>query len=212
MTFRLGSSDPLRPPDTGRPTGPMMISATVDVTLAAKSNGETYACCMRKSSFARWPCSIARTMDVLGDAWAVLVLREAFYGIQRFDDLQASLNIARNTLADRLHRLVDQGLLERRLYQTEPRRYEYVLTEKGADFFSVLAVMSRWGDRWMAADEGPPVIFHHLSCGHDTAVEVVCTACGEPLKPDEYSMRVGPGYPEALKQRTDVRKRFGLDS
>src|ERR1044072_946179 len=99
---------------------------------------------MRRTSFAQWPCSIARTMDLLGDWWTPLVLREAFYGIRRFDEFQHELGIARNTLTDRLRRLVEEGLLERRLYQTEPRRYEYVLTEKGKDFFPVLAAMSRW--------------------------------------------------------------------
>ena len=79
---------------------------------------------MRKTSFARWPCSVARTLDLLGDAWTPLVLREAFYGLKRFDEFQTGLGIARNTLAGRLRRLVDEGLLEKHLYQTEPRRYE----------------------------------------------------------------------------------------
>ncbi|MFI5798670.1 winged helix-turn-helix transcriptional regulator [Streptomyces sp. NPDC051677] len=147
-------------------------------------------------------------MDLLGDWWTPLVLREAFYGIRRFDEFQQELGIARNTLADRLRRLVDEGLLEKQLYQTEPRRYDYVLTEKGKDFFGVLAAMSRWGDRWLVADEGAPVIFHHDTCGHDARAEVVCAACGEPLRADETTMQMGPGYPERLKSRPDVQRRF----
>src|SRR3954468_23923624 len=151
---------------------------------------------MRRTSFAHWPCSVARTMDLLGDAWTPLVLREAFYGIRRFDEFQQELGIARNTLTDRLRRLVDEGLLEQRHYQDEPRRYDYVLTEKGRDFFGVLAAMSRWGDRWLAGDEGAPVAFHHDTCGHDTEAEVVCAVCREPLRAEDTSMRMGPGYPE----------------
>lgn len=166
---------------------------------------------MRKTSFARWPCSIARMMDIFGDAWTVLVIREAFYGIRRFDELQRSLGIARNTLAERLRRLVDEGLMERRQYQAEPRRFEYVLTAKGRDFFGVIAAMSGWGDRWLAGDEGAPVTIRHERCGHDADAVVVCAACGEPLAFDDCSMRIGPGYPTKLQQRPDVRRRFGLD-
>ena len=166
---------------------------------------------MRTSSFARWPCSVARTLDVLGDAWTPLILRDAFYGLRRFDEFHRQLGIARNTLADRLRRLVEAGLFEKRLYQTDPRRYEYMLTDKGADFFSVLAAISAWGDRWLSGVEGPPVMFHHDACGHDGGAEVVCSACGEPLKAVTTSMRLGPGYPENLRRGPDVRRRFGLN-
>ena len=112
-------------------------------------------------------------MDLLGDWWTPLVLREAFYGIRKFDEFQRELGIARNTLNDRLRRLVGEGLLEKQLYQREPMRYDYVLTEKGKDFFGVLAAMSRWGDRWLAGDEGAPILFHHEPCGHNTQADVV---------------------------------------
>ncbi|MFF7890246.1 winged helix-turn-helix transcriptional regulator [Streptomyces sp. NPDC020794] len=110
---------------------------------------------MRRTSFAQWPCSIARTMDLLGDWWTPLVLREAFYGIRRFDAFQESLGIARNTLTDRLRRLVEEGLLEKRPYQTEPVRHDYVLTEKGRDFYGVLLVMNRWGGPLALRRSGP---------------------------------------------------------
>ena len=100
-------------------------------------------------------------MDLLGDWWTPLVLREACYGIRRFDDFQKGLGIARNTLSDRLHRLVDEGLLEKQPYQQDPVRYDYVLTEKGRDFFGVLAAMTAWGDRWLADEAGPPITLHH---------------------------------------------------
>src|SRR5947209_3973489 len=104
---------------------------------------------MKRTSFATWPCSIARTMDLLGDWWTPLVLREAFRGVRRFDEFERSLGIGRNILTQRLRRLVGEGLLERRKYQDGPARYEYRLTEKGRDFYPVLAAMIRWGDRWL---------------------------------------------------------------
>lgn len=131
---------------------------------------------MRRTSLAHWPCSIARALDLLGDQWTPLVLREAFYGIRRFDDFQESLGIARNTLTERLRRLVDEGLFDKQRYQDEPARYDYVLTEKGRDFYGVLAAMARWGDRWLAGAEGVPVVLHHERCGRDTHAEVVCAA------------------------------------
>ncbi|GAB2966119.1 HxlR family transcriptional regulator [Amycolatopsis acidiphila] len=149
-------------------------------------------------------------MDLLGDWWTPLVLREAFYGIRRFDEFQQALGIARNTLADRLRRLVEEGLLEKQPYQRDPVRHDYVLTEKGKDFFGVLAAMTRWGDRWLAGEEGAPVVFHHRTCGHETHAEVVCAQCGEPLRAADTKIRMGPGYPERLKQRPDIQRRFSV--
>ncbi|ALG09627.1 winged helix-turn-helix transcriptional regulator [Kibdelosporangium phytohabitans] len=163
---------------------------------------------MKRSSLGRWPCSIARTMDLLGDWWTPLVLREAFYGIRRFDDFQHGLGIARNTLTDRLTRLVAEGLLEKQAYQEKPTRYDYVLTEKGRDFFGVLAAMTQWGDRWLSSVDGPPVTMRHKGCGQDAHADVVCSACGEILSSDDVTMRLGPGYPERLKALPEVRRRF----
>jgi DNA-binding HxlR family transcriptional regulator len=167
---------------------------------------------MRRTSFAHWPCSIARTIDLLGDPWSPLVLREAFYGVTRFDGFQESLGIARNTLADRLGRLVDQGLLERSRYQSEPVRYDYLLTEKGRDFFPVLLAMSSWGDRWLSGEEGPPIVHYHSACGHEAEPAVVCGHCGEPMTAGDTRSRLGPGYPPRLARRPDVRARFAGDA
>ncbi|MEJ3654219.1 helix-turn-helix domain-containing protein [Actinomycetes bacterium KLBMP 9759] len=165
---------------------------------------------MRRTSFAQWPCSVARTMDLLGDWWTPLVLREAFYGIRRFDEFQSGLGIARNTLTDRLRRLVEEGLLEKREYQRDPVRYDYVLTEKGRDFFPVLVAMARWGDTWLADEAGPPVTFRHKACGHDTHAEVVCAHCHEPLQARDTRARMGPGFPPNLVERPDVKRRFAV--
>lgn len=163
---------------------------------------------MRRTSFRRWPCSIARTVDLLGDAWTPLVLREAFYGITRFDRFQAELGIARNTLTDRLTRLVDEGMLRKESYQSDPARYEYLLTDKGKDFYPVLAAMSAWGDRWLDGGRGRPITTHHRTCGHDTEAKVVCAACAQPLTSDQVEHRMGPGYPERVARRPDVQARF----
>ncbi|WP_079173265.1 winged helix-turn-helix transcriptional regulator [Streptomyces monashensis] len=166
---------------------------------------------MRRTSFANWPCSVARTMDLLGDWWTPLVLREAFYGIRRFDAFQQELGIARNTLAERLRRLVEAGLLEKQVYETQPVRHEYVLTESGRDFYGVILAMTRWGDRWLADAEGPPVITRHETCGHDAHGEVVCSHCKEPLAWEDVTARPGPGYPARLLDRPAVQRRFRLD-
>ena len=136
---------------------------------------------MKRTAFSAWPCSIARSVDLLGDWWTPLVLRDAFFGIKRFEDFQRDLGIGRNVLTQRLNRLVDEGLFERVPYQEHPPRYEYVLTDKGRDFMPVLMAMSAWGDRWLSGPEGPPVVFRHKACDHDTEAHVVCSHCGEAL-------------------------------
>ncbi|QJY49721.1 winged helix-turn-helix transcriptional regulator [Pseudonocardia broussonetiae] len=165
---------------------------------------------MRRTSFANWPCSIARAMDLLGDWWTPLVLREAFYGIQRFDDFHKGLNIARNTLADRLKTLVAEGLMEKRAYQADPVRYDYVLTRKGREFFPVLMALQKWGDEWLSEEAGPPILLRHERCGHDAVAEVVCSSCHEPMTSGDTTLHIGPGYPERLTHREDVKQRFGL--
>lgn len=163
---------------------------------------------MKRTSLANWPCSIARTMDLIGDWWTPLVLREAFAGVQRFDDFQLSLGLARNTLDARLKRLVEAGLLDRVPYQQNPARYDYVLTERGRDFYPVLSAIMAWGDKWLAEESGPPVNTRHDTCGHQTHAVVVCDHCGEPLTSDTVTGEIGPGFPERLRSRPDVEARF----
>jgi len=146
-----------------------------------------------KTSFGDFTCSIARTLDVIGERWTMLVLRDVFVGINRFDDMQRDLGIARNVLAERLESLVWEGVLERRAYQERPPRYEYVLTEKGEDLQSVLLAMVAWGDRWQSRMGGPPVRLRHETCGADTRAQVVCCSCGMSLRPGEVTARGGPG-------------------
>ncbi|MBE0610397.1 MAG: helix-turn-helix transcriptional regulator [Dehalococcoidia bacterium] len=135
---------------------------------------------MRRTSFAEMECSVARTLEVVGEWWTMLVIREAFSGVRRFDDFQGRLGIARNVLAARLQSLVDHGVLERRQYQDRPPRCEYRLTEKGRDLYPVLIAMLTWGDKWTAGEAGPPLKLTH-ECGHDPEAILVCSHCGVKL-------------------------------
>jgi DNA-binding HxlR family transcriptional regulator len=135
-------------------------------------------------------------MEYVGDAWAPLILRELYHGVTRYDDFQRNLGIARNTLSDRLNKLVDGGLLEKRLYQDNPPRNEYLLTDMGRDFFPVLAALAAWGDRWLDGGAGPPVSLHHTTCDRDLLIDAICTDCGESVSVEDIEFRVGPGYPK----------------
>lgn len=138
-------------------------------------------------------CSIARTLDVAGEPWSPLIVRNVYVGINRFDQLQQSLGISRKVLAERLRALTESGVLERREYSSRPPRHEYVLTEMGNDFFEVLMVMLRWGDRWLAGEAGPPALYRHHACGQISHVELRCSQCGEPMGPDSIDILPGPG-------------------
>jgi DNA-binding HxlR family transcriptional regulator len=150
---------------------------------------------VRRTKFDRWPCSIARTTDLLGDWWTPLVLREAFYGARRFDEFVERLGIGRNVLTVRLKRLVEAGILRTEPYQKRPQRHEYRLTAKGRDLFGVLAAMIRWGDDWLATDSGPPVELIDRRTGHVVRPAVVDEHTGEPLDPRNLRARPGPGFP-----------------
>lgn len=151
---------------------------------------------MRRTSFADMHCSIGRTLELVGEWWTMLILRDAFRGVRRFDDFQRSMGIARNVLASRLQTLVDHGILERRRYQERPERFEYRLTERGRDLYPVIVGLLRWGDRW-ANDElpGPPVILTHTTCAHDITPELTCPACREPIDPRSMRWRFGDHVP-----------------
>jgi DNA-binding HxlR family transcriptional regulator len=148
---------------------------------------------MRRTSFAEMHCSVARTLEVVGEWWTMLIIREAFNGVRRFDGFQDKLGIARNVLSDRLRKLVDAGVLERRQYTEHPPRYEYRLTEKGIDLYPVLVSLLQWGDRWVAGEAGPPVVLRHRACGHDMHASLSCDECGAHVAPRDVEARPGPG-------------------
>jgi DNA-binding HxlR family transcriptional regulator len=126
-------------------------------------------------------CSVARALEAIGDRWTMLVIRDAFIGVRRFDHFQERLGVARNVLSDRLGRLVDDGILEKRPYQEHPRRFEYRLTPKGVDLFPVLVSLMNWGDRHAPDPGGPPMVVLHRGCGGKVDELLHCDRCGEPI-------------------------------
>jgi DNA-binding HxlR family transcriptional regulator len=150
---------------------------------------------MKRTDTSEWPCTIARSVDVLGDHWNLLIIRQACLGTRRFDDFQAALGTGRNILSRRLGRLVDEGLLTRVEYQHKPLRHEYRLTPKGRDVYPILAAMAAWGDRWLTGPEGTPLILHHTYCDHDMHAVVVCSECEQPLDVRQVRAAPGPGFP-----------------
>jgi DNA-binding HxlR family transcriptional regulator len=126
-------------------------------------------------------CSVARTLDAIGDRWSLLIIRDAFYGVRRFDDFQRDLGVARNILTDRLQKLVAKGVLERRQYEERPPRFEYRLSDRGRDLIGVVLAMMRWGDRWTGEGDAP-VTVTHTKCGHETQAVVSCSHCGDELR------------------------------
>jgi DNA-binding HxlR family transcriptional regulator len=137
-------------------------------------------------------CSIARTLEIVGERWTLLIVRDALLGLRRFEEFQASLGIARNVLTDRLSKLVADGLLERVCYQQRPARYEYRPTAKAADLVAAVLALMHWGDRHAAGPDGPPRIAAHAGCGGDVREQLVCAECGQALGPEAVQMLPGP--------------------
>jgi DNA-binding HxlR family transcriptional regulator len=146
-----------------------------------------------KRSYDQGNCSIAGTLEIVGERWALIILREAFLGVRRFEQMQQNLGVARNILAARLQTLVAHGILERRRYQERPPRYEYRLTQKGLDLYPALVSLMQWGDRYLNAKPGPPVVLVHKACGHDAAPRMACSHCGEAIGPRDIVAQAGPG-------------------
>jgi DNA-binding HxlR family transcriptional regulator len=156
---------------------------------------------VQRTSFSDVNCSIAQCLEVVGEWWSLLIVRDAFLGVRRFDDFQARLGISRNILNQRLSHLVDAGVLQRVPYQDHPPRSEYRLTDKGRDLWLVLTAMRQWGDRW-AAPDGPPLRMRHKDCKHVATAVAVCSRCGERLDARSVTAEPGPGASEGDFERT----------
>jgi DNA-binding HxlR family transcriptional regulator len=127
-------------------------------------------------------CSVARTLEIVGEKWALLAVREVFLGNRRFDEMVRRIGAPRDTLAARLRSLVGAGILERRQYSEHPARYEYRLTTAGQELYPVILTLMRWGDEHLADNDAVPMVLEH-ACGHRLVAQVVCEACGEPVPP-----------------------------
>ena len=127
-------------------------------------------------------CSVARTLDIVGEKWALLAIREVFLGNRRFDEIIRRTGAPRDTLAARLRTLARAGILKRQQYSEHPARFEYRLTEAGRELYPVILTLMRWGDQHLAGESGPPLLLEH-NCGQRLVAQVVCEACGEPVEP-----------------------------
>jgi DNA-binding HxlR family transcriptional regulator len=151
---------------------------------------------MRWNELKGEACSVARTVGVIGDRWTLLILRDCFLRVRRFEDFQERLGITRHVLADRLRKLVREGVLKKVAYQTRPRRYEYKLTEKGLDLHPLLMAIVHWGDVHMAGARGRPLLHRHTKCGETFDPVQSCSECGESLAARDVSIEIGPGTPQ----------------
>ncbi|MDO9560384.1 MAG: helix-turn-helix domain-containing protein, partial [Bradyrhizobium sp.] len=139
------------------------------------------------------PCSLARTVAVIGDRWSLLILRECFLRTRRFEGFQSALGITRHLLAERLKKLVRLGVLRRIPYQESPKRHEYILTQKGLDLYPIIMSIVHWGDTHMVDERGRPLLHEHKSCGKMFDPVLVCSECGEPVTAKGVHVHPGPG-------------------
>ena len=138
-------------------------------------------------------CSIAKSLEVIGERWSLLIVREVMNGNRRFGEMQGSLGVARNVLSARLQRLIAEGILERRAYQESPERFEYFLTEKGLDLWPALIALLGWGDRHSTGPKGPPKVIVHKVCGGRVSDRGICESCGKVLHARDARQIPGPG-------------------
>lgn len=155
---------------------------------------------MSRKSLAHLECAVANTVEMVNDSWTILILRDAFLGVRRFDEFVNDLGIARNVLTDRLERLVANGIMETRLYQERPARYEYRLTEQGKDLFDLLMTLWSYGERWKPPPDPNHQKVVHVICGHEAQAVAHCGNCGERLSRRE--VRIEPALP-VVRQRSD---------
>jgi DNA-binding HxlR family transcriptional regulator len=144
-----------------------------------------------RTSYKDFACSTAQALEIVGEWWTLLIVRDAFFGVRRFEDFQRRLGVSRSILTNRLHRLVEEGVLTTRQYEARPPRVEYLLTKKGADLFPVLVALQQWGDRHASAKA--PVVLRHRACGKLSRPHLVCSACGEKVEAEDVIAQPGPG-------------------
>jgi DNA-binding HxlR family transcriptional regulator len=161
-----------------------------------------YTDAVERKSFEHMHCSVAQCLELVGEWWTMLVIRDAFRGVKRFDAFQSRLGIARNILTQRLNKLVAAGILTKQPYQEHPPRYEYLLTDKGRDLWPLLTAMRQWGDRH-AAPKGPPLIFAHAGCGAVSELVLTCSHCNERVTQRDMQLQSPvPAGPKAKPTRS----------
>ena len=148
---------------------------------------------MLRNDYENQSCSIAGALEVVGERWSLLIVRDILLGLRRFDELQGHLGIARNVLQTRLTRLQEEGVIERVPYQERPLRHEYRLTDKGLDLWPTIVALMKWGDRYAPPDGGPAVVVEHRGCGGAVDEHRICEKCGARLQARDAIGRPGPG-------------------
>jgi DNA-binding HxlR family transcriptional regulator len=157
---------------------------------------------MKSKSFEGMACSIAGVLEAIGDRWAVLILRDLSLGLSRYEDLRRSTDVTNATLSDRLKHLEDHALVGRRQYQTNPERYEYVLTSRGRDTILVLQALLQVGDKWaVSGDSGPPLRFVDRKTGHSVKLARVDNETGQRVRLQDVQPQAGPGADELVHWR-----------
>lgn len=158
---------------------------------------------MKWEEIGHQPCSIARTLSILGDRWTMLILRNAFMGMRRFDDFQQNLGVTRHVLSERLKRLVEHGILAKAPYFDRQERFEYRLTDKGLELYPILLSMSKWADKWMDEGQGAPIQYVHKSCDKPFQPVLVCSECGEEI----HARQVKPIFTQTYYNILNQQKR-----
>ena len=156
---------------------------------------------MSKNNLDSLNCSVATALELIGEGWTILILREAFFGSRRFEDFQKHLGIARNILTTRLNKLCDKGILERAPIKQGAKRHEYKLTPMGRDLHTILIVLTQWGDRWLQKDKGAPVKFVERVTGEEISEVVIHAKDGREIKPRDLALIPGPGATDETIER-----------
>lgn len=165
---------------------------------------------MERTSFADMRCSLSRALELIGDWWSPVILRDLFLGLSRFDELVEDLGISRNLLTRRLNALTEAGVVERVLYQERPKRHAYRLSEAGRDLVPALLALTEWGDRWAGPREGRPILFAHTTCGHRFRPQVTCSHCGETVRAETVKALPGPGGAARAGTRVVAKRLAGV--
>jgi DNA-binding HxlR family transcriptional regulator len=166
---------------------------------------------MLRNDYENQVCSIAGALEVVGERWSLLIVRDVFLGLRKFDELQRHLGIARNVLQTRLERLLDHGVLEKRRYQERPERFEYRLTEKGLELWPTIVALMYWGDSYATPPGGPPVVIEHKGCGGHVDAHRICERCGARVSVRDALAQPGPGAPpdHPLHRRAERARKRG---
>jgi DNA-binding HxlR family transcriptional regulator len=163
---------------------------------------------MRASELVKMTCTVARSVDVIGDPWTMMIIKELFLGQRRFDAIQTYTGVSPHLLSVRMKRLEKHGIVQRLVYQQRPVRYEYRLTEKGLDLWTILIAFKDWSAKWSEWPAGEPLAIRHKACSHVTPLKVVCSHCNEPINARDVRTEMSAGMiAERARMAEEVEKR-----